>query len=272
MFLTKHINIVMLKSFILIALILFGCESQKVENRNSIFQKLNVQITGKPIVAQSMPDSQNNIEYIGYNGVLYNLRENGRSVPFEFYVRWSFPERREKYRTEGNQLEILVDEASQLGIRTYENLPEKHPTNLTELQLAEWLDSHIVTVAAFPVYIINRSATTSSIRFFDGINSDMIQEAKDKNGNWRPIEYLTYGWCGNAHGDFLMLPDSYYIIAACKYSGDFDTELRIRLQKGDKIYYSNTYKGQINFSQFEMSDKLRKYDDWLKSMENKTWD
>jgi hypothetical protein len=262
----------MLRIIILISLLFLGCESQKVENRNSIFQKFNVQITGKPIIAQSMPHSQNDIQYIGYNGILYNLREHDRSVPFEYYFRWSFPERREKYRTEGDQLEILVDEENQLGIRTYENLPEENPSNISEQQLGAWLDSHIVTVAAFPVYVINRSTKSSSIRFFDGGNSDMIQEAKDKNGNWRPIEYLTYGWCGNGHGDFLIPPDSYYIIAACKYSGDFKTELRVRMQKGDKVYYSNSYKGQINLSQLEMSEKLRKHDEWKKSMENKTWD
>ena len=89
-----------------------------------------------------------------------------------------------------------------------------------------------------------------------GISDDMglpiIQEAKDANGNWKPIEYITLN--GSILYQRIDLPANYGIeIAAPRYSGEYETDLRLKVAiMGYGILTSESYKGKINYSQFKI--------------------
>lgn len=116
----------------------------------------------------------------------------------------------------------------------------------------EWEDREINFVEAYPVFIYNNSDSVINLTVQDGMIS-LIQEAKDEQGKWRPIEYWTYSWCGNSYSALSIKPGFYALTKIYKYNGDFDTLLRLKtIVKGETLY-SNPIKGSINKSQFELA-------------------
>src|SRR5690606_25952649 len=95
---------------------------------------------------------------------------------------------------------------------------------------------------AMPVFITNNSKDTIFLDYQD-LNAFIIQEAMDENGNWKPIEYWQYSWCGNSYDATGLLPNQFIVIKINKYSGNFETLLRVKLLNAKKVYYSNTFKG-----------------------------
>jgi hypothetical protein len=69
--------------------------------------------------------------------------------------------------------------------------------------MSDWVRENKEHVAAYPVYIWNSTDSTTSIPM-EGVETEMIQEAKDEKGNWRPIEYHIYGFCGNGYWDYIL--------------------------------------------------------------------
>jgi hypothetical protein len=83
----------------------------------------------------------------------------------------------------------------------------------------------------------------------------IVQEALDRGGKWKPIEYLPSSWCGNSYHTVFLGPNEYWEFAAARYTGKFKTRLRFRLdwQKSgtEKItIYSNEFEGGVNAHQF----------------------
>lgn len=102
----------------------------------------------------------------------------------------------------------------------------------------------------FTAYLVNNSNKTAEIVRQDR-SFIMIQEAKDKEGIWRPIEHWYYSGCGNSYFNPLVLtPQSYSIIAIKKYSGSFITELRLKTFNKKKVMYSEVFHGSIDVNQF----------------------
>lgn len=106
-------------------------------------------------------------------------------------------------------------------------------------------------VAAYPLLIYNRgnkNAYLKEIRLYD---FRIIQEAKDVDGKWKPIEYrfdlpsdiLDYYF-------YKLQPKKYIATSIIKYNGDFKTKLRVKVRFGTNYYYSNEITGSINRSQF----------------------
>lgn len=70
----------------------------------------------------------------------------------------------------------------------------------------------------------------------------MSQEyKKGKNGEWRPIEYQTYGFCGNGYWDYILKPNYYFNTLFPKYYGDFQIELRLKFRNNNKNLLSITF-------------------------------
>ncbi|MBO6200496.1 MAG: hypothetical protein J6N74_02615 [Chryseobacterium sp.] len=82
----------------------------------------------------------------------------------------------------------------------------------------------------------------------------LIQEAIDKKGNWKPIEFWGFSTCGNSY-DRKINFDSNQIIEldSPKYKGDFSTKIRFKLRLNNQIYYSNSLPSTINISKFQKS-------------------
>tara|TARA_R110001583_G_scaffold136677_3_gene288449 strand:- start:94 stop:924 length:831 start_codon:yes stop_codon:yes gene_type:complete len=119
-------------------------------------------------------------------------------------------------------------------------------------------------IKAFPVFIRNISNDSIQIDHQDG-QVFVIQEAKDNDGIWHPIEYWRFSDCGNSYAKSVIGPNELIIIKKIKYKGTFQTELRLKLKTENNIIYSRAFKGSINKEQFDVlnidSWSKRKIDD-----------
>lgn len=75
----------------------------------------------------------------------------------------------------------------------------------------------------------------------------ILQEAMDKNGLWKPIEYWESSDCGNSYGAIKMGPNGIIETKSTQYHGSFKTKIRFKLSTDENLfYYSNTLDGSIN--------------------------
>ncbi|MDB2473783.1 hypothetical protein N9W70_04965 [Schleiferiaceae bacterium] len=96
---------------------------------------------------------------------------------------------------------------------------------------------------AYPVLIENKENDTITIAY--GHFVPLITEAKDSTGNWRPIEkeWQPHGW----YGMVILPPTQIGLSATMIYHGNYSTTLRLRIDST----FSNEFKGNINYRQFE---------------------
>ena len=112
---------------------------------------------------------------------------------------------------------------------------------------------------AYPVLIENKEKDTITIGY--GHFLPLITEAKDSTGNWRPIEESWSYMCGNGVGTIILPPNKIGLSATMIYHGDYSTSLRLRIDST----FSNEFKGNINYRQFEsMFNKQGEYKDEYK--------
>lgn len=94
---------------------------------------------------------------------------------------------------------------------------------------------------------------TNEVLAFQASDSrlSIVQEAKDQDGNWKPIEYLPSSWCGNSFHRVFLKPNYFWEFPAPRYQGSMKTKLRytLRLADGSEIH-SNQFEGSVNSEQF----------------------
>ena len=122
-------------------------------------------------------------------------------------------------------------------------------------------------VAVLPVLIYNNSdknALVSKGSYGDFI---MIQEAKDIDGKWKPIEFRYWMQsCVPGSFDFVLYPKKYLATSIIKYHGKFKTKIRVKFLSRKKIYYSNEVTEFINRYQFNQEfcrDFLKNRTPWF---------
>jgi hypothetical protein len=100
--------------------------------------------------------------------------------------------------------------------------------------------------ANFPVFIKNISKDT--LRIGEGGSSDifsrLIMEAKNKSGEWKPIEQYLFFSCGTGIKEYFILPNHIAITGAKIYKGKIKTELRLTMGK----VHSNSFIGYLDKS------------------------
>ena len=125
----------------------------------------------------------------------------------------------------------------------------------------------------FAVRLVNRTDKPVAFRACDSCLY-LVQEALDRDGNWRAIETLPREICGHSFHHVFLDEDQYWEFPAPHYSGLFKTRMLFRLDMGqDKLWlegdspecgkrgvwfprpdgqviYSNEFEGSINTSQF----------------------
>ena len=106
------------------------------------------------------------------------------------------------------------------------------------------------TKSLYSIYIYNNTTDSLIIQRQDR-SFYLIQEAKNKNGEWKPIEYWSYASCGNSYLTDKLEPKGIIETLSVDYDGDFATKIRFKLFNYDKVYYSNVLDGRINLMQFE---------------------
>ena len=110
----------------------------------------------------------------------------------------------------------------------------------------------------YSIYVFNK--TTDSIK----ISSQdwhlfLIQEAKNQNGEWKPIEYWKYSWCRNSYLSDKLEPNGILKTESKVYKGKFETQIRFKLLNDNKVYYSNSTTGFVNLTQFAIPNDLTEY-------------
>lgn len=113
-------------------------------------------------------------------------------------------------------------------------------------------------VECYPLLIYNNGNKTSYSH-----NIRLIQEAKDQDGKWKPIEYFAnYPSCIPNPFCNVHQPQKYSALSIIKYHGDFKTKLRVKVKIGEYIYYSNEIVGSINHSQFDKTIAVKMIKTW----------
>jgi hypothetical protein len=110
-----------------------------------------------------------------------------------------------------------------------------------------------------PVYILNVSDTIMRLKHRRH-NLPIIQEALDRDGQWKDIELLFKFPTGTIVSDvgFSPLgPGQMLVTSLYQYKGDFQTLLRAKIIVDGKIFRSAPFKGSINHSQITNAKSFR---------------
>jgi len=101
-------------------------------------------------------------------------------------------------------------------------------------------------------FLVILANTTHSPAAFAAQDSriNIVREALDADGKWKPIEYLPNSWCGNSYHTVFLPPDRYWSFSAPQYSGPFKTKMRFVLEQEGLKLVSNEFDGSINREQF----------------------
>lgn len=118
-------------------------------------------------------------------------------------------------------------------------------------------------VECYPLLLYNNDSRMGYIN-----EIKFIQEAKDADGKWKPIEFFEDLPRCVGHDHFYKFETKKYLgHLIMKYHGNFKTKLRVKMKIRNHYYYSNEFTGFINHSQFNL-DYLRDYFKFNRT----TWD
>jgi hypothetical protein len=101
----------------------------------------------------------------------------------------------------------------------------------------------------FQLVLINRENKTIEFQSEDS-RLNIVREARDAAGRWRPIEYLPHSWCGMSYDHNGLEPGRQWSFAAPVYRGTFHTQMRFVLDQPGLHLVSNEFAGTINLEQF----------------------
>jgi len=100
------------------------------------------------------------------------------------------------------------------------------------------------------VRLVNGGKNVLSLQAQDS-RINLIQEAMDKNGQWKPIEHIPGSWCGNSYHNVFLKPGRYWQFIVPRYSGPRATLIRFKLEiSPEETLYSEPYQGGIYPGQF----------------------
>ncbi|WP_338732679.1 hypothetical protein [Mangrovimonas cancribranchiae] len=108
--------------------------------------------------------------------------------------------------------------------------------------------------SSYPVYIYNFAHSSRRVqRPVDANDLFFILEAKNSNGDWKPVEYhkQAYYDCAYKHKDYMLEPQKFIASTVKRYKGAYKTKLRVKLVSFQNTFYSNVYEGYINYKQFD---------------------
>lgn len=115
-------------------------------------------------------------------------------------------------------------------------------------------------VSCYQVLFYNNSTKDIPLGTSD-MEIRIIQEAKDVDNKWKPIEFHnSVAFCIEPL-DLLLSPRHYSTSAIIKYKGNFKTKIRVKYCDGKNSFYSNIINGTINRSQFNQKNLKGFYKD-----------
>jgi len=247
---------------ILLSLIILSCNNEKDKSISE--WKI-------PIVKDSLPSADKNFEtkyiknpinqllYIGAKKDSILISKNSLNInPYysEFIEIDTIPKE--------SKFELIADTKQKLSIdlENFSFPPPPVALKGNEYEIDEvktdsvfeiWKKRPRNYVNAYPVFIRNTSKDTIHIDNQDGALF-LIQEAKNKIGEWKPIEYWIFSTCGNSYAYTSLGPNDILVLKKVSYKGSFETEMRLKLRTNNKLVYSKPFKGSINEEQFDLEN------------------
>ena len=103
--------------------------------------------------------------------------------------------------------------------------------------------------------ISNYSTDSIFIPIQDGSLISII-EAKDEEGEWKPIQFWPISGCGNSYYSECILPNQTIFFTVKKNFGRMPTVMRLRLHGTDTIFVSEEYRGTITKDMFELQENI----------------
>jgi hypothetical protein len=131
-------------------------------------------------------------------------------------------------------------------------------------------DQHMVWAGrydGFTVRMTNISDTDLVVTAREGTVA-IVQQAQDRYGRWRDVEYLPWYVCGNSYAQWTLRAGTAREFIAPRYRGRFHTLLRFvfrddsvhyaaSAKQPPTIMYSPTFEGSLNESQFTWRKRHR---------------
>lgn len=88
---------------------------------------------------------------------------------------------------------------------------------------------------------------------------ELGREAKDRSGNWRPIEFRAPSDCGNSRHQVVLSADRVWVWDVPSWNGSFATKCRYVLSGLDKPVVSEEFDAKIDPQSFELPAEWQKY-------------
>ena len=101
----------------------------------------------------------------------------------------------------------------------------------------------------FIVILSNGTRKTIELETED-FRLNIVREARDAAGRWRPIEYYPHSWCGNSYFHLYLPPGRHWAFRAPVYHGPIRTRMRFVFEQPGLRLVSNEFPGTINPEQF----------------------
>lgn len=160
-----------------------------------------------------------------------------------------------KFKTRGYFIAgSQVDPSALGGFARSENVPRRLDRQVPagKVSLIAYPDESAAfgTNKGFVVILANSTGVDAGFEAQDS-RINVIREAMDRQGRWRPIEYLPNSWCGNSYHRVFLPPNRYWVFTAPEYSGPFPTRMRFVLEQPGFRIVSNEFRGSINVEQFD---------------------
>ena len=211
-------------------------------------------------MTETFQNSPYNIKYFGTSGKLADIDNGEITNVLEQKVRFNsdlvVDDKPYKVYCGEKKLSLIFD--------TTQIVPFDNPIfitgfkkyNIADTILKEYLSPDTNNIyLGYPLYITNRNFL-NKFTITNGDGYGIIIEAKDSESKWQPISYLSHAYGWPLSYDYILSPRDYLIAILPKYSGGFQTQLRIKLitQCGD--FYSNSIIGKISTKQFIIPDSI----------------
>lgn len=107
------------------------------------------------------------------------------------------------------------------------------------------------------IYIRNNTKDTLGLSLQDS-EVFLIQEAKNPNGEWKPVEFWRFAWCGNSYIGRNLTPGEIIKTESTFHKGKFNTQIRFKVLNNNKVYFSNALAGTVELFQFEIPESIYK--------------
>jgi hypothetical protein len=151
---------------------------------------------------------------------------------YQSISKWTFPDQ--------CKMRIRVD--------THFNLI--HPAIAYHLVAAEKQKVESVkNYKAFPIFIYNDSDSVFSVGSHNAVGY-LIREAKNRQGQWAPLETPIQYYCGTSKRELVLEPKQVLIAKLLRYQGAYKTLCRLKFTKWGQTIYSNPFVDSIDESYF----------------------